>query len=200
MGITERTWRSSGPAADWLGMVLSLQVCRSAPLLPIRRTAATTCRQVWNIVPARKRQWTLGQTAHSYGSEGRAAARRGCRPDPAAYGLSPPLFQPLTAYAARGRIFPAPARGNPAPHGCVPLASLTPVMSGLSRSLTETFQRRSRQYERRMVQIPKLTVRVRVAVDCVPLIGSSRRPGHEDPPRTSMRKPGLTYGAVCVPS
>ena len=31
-------------------------------------------------------------------------------PDPAAYGLSPPLFQPLTAYAARGRIFPAPAR------------------------------------------------------------------------------------------
>jgi hypothetical protein len=36
-------------------------------------------------------------------------------PDPVAYGLSPPLFQPLTAYAARGRIFPAPARGNPAP-------------------------------------------------------------------------------------
>ncbi len=35
-------------------------------------------------------------------------------PDPAAYGLSPPLFQPLTAYAARGRIFPAPARGDPA--------------------------------------------------------------------------------------
>ena len=36
-------------------------------------------------------------------------------PDPAAYGLSPPLFQPLTAYAARGRIFSAPARGTPAP-------------------------------------------------------------------------------------
>jgi hypothetical protein len=34
-------------------------------------------------------------------------------PDPAAYGLSPPLFQPLTAYAARGRIFPAPARRPP---------------------------------------------------------------------------------------
>jgi hypothetical protein len=33
-------------------------------------------------------------------------------PDPAAYGLSPPLFQPLTAYTARGRIFPAPA-GEP---------------------------------------------------------------------------------------
>ena len=26
-------------------------------------------------------------------------------PDPAAYGLSPPLFRPLTAYAARGTIF-----------------------------------------------------------------------------------------------
>ena len=39
-------------------------------------------------------------------------------PDPAAYGLSPPLFQPLTAYAAHGRIFPAPARGNPAPRVC----------------------------------------------------------------------------------
>ena len=36
-------------------------------------------------------------------------------PHPAAYGLSPPLFQPLTAYAARGRIFPAPARENPHP-------------------------------------------------------------------------------------
>jgi hypothetical protein len=34
-------------------------------------------------------------------------------PDPAAYGLSPPLFQPLTAYAARGRIFPAPSAGEP---------------------------------------------------------------------------------------
>jgi hypothetical protein len=36
-------------------------------------------------------------------------------PCPAAYGLSPPLFQPLTAYAARGKIFPAPARAEP-PH------------------------------------------------------------------------------------
>jgi hypothetical protein len=36
-------------------------------------------------------------------------------PDPAAYGLSPPLLQPLTAYAARGKIFPAPALGNPHP-------------------------------------------------------------------------------------
>jgi hypothetical protein len=44
-------------------------------------------------------------------------------PDPAAYGLSPPLFQPLTAYAARGRIFPAPARGTPQPE-VVALAGL----------------------------------------------------------------------------
>jgi hypothetical protein len=37
-------------------------------------------------------------------------------PDPAAYGLrSPPLFQPLTVLRGRGRIFPAPARGDPAP-------------------------------------------------------------------------------------
>jgi hypothetical protein len=34
-------------------------------------------------------------------------------PDPAAYGLSPPLFQPLTAHAARGGIFPAPGREGP---------------------------------------------------------------------------------------
>jgi hypothetical protein len=43
--------------------------------------------------------------------EGGAAA-----PDPAAYGLSSPLFQPLTAYAARGRIFPSTSAENPASH------------------------------------------------------------------------------------
>ena len=36
-------------------------------------------------------------------------------PPTAAYGLSPPLFQPLTGYTARGRIFPAPSAGEPAP-------------------------------------------------------------------------------------
>ena len=46
-------------------------------------------------------------------------ATRGLPPrGPAAYGLSPPLFQPLTAYAARGRIFPTPARGTPYPESC----------------------------------------------------------------------------------
>jgi hypothetical protein len=49
--------------------------------------------------------------------QGEAAA-----PDPAAYGLSPPLFHPRTACAARGRIFPAPARGTPHPVIVVQLA------------------------------------------------------------------------------
>jgi hypothetical protein len=38
---------------------------------------------------------------------------------------------------------------------------LTPAKSGLSRSLGETSSRRSSTSERRIVQIPKLTVRVR---------------------------------------
>ena len=33
-------------------------------------------------------------------------------PYPAAYGLSPPLFQPLIAYAARGKIFLHQRRGT----------------------------------------------------------------------------------------
>ena len=50
------------------------------------------------------------ETTDQKGAELRGGA---AAPDPAAYGLSPPLFQPLTAYAARSRIFPAPARGGP---------------------------------------------------------------------------------------
>ena len=64
-------------------------------------------------------------------------------PDPAAYGLSPPLFQPLTAYAARGRIFPAPARGIPHPDRRAISVQLAPATSGLSRSLADTPTRRS---------------------------------------------------------
>ena len=68
-------------------------------------------------------------------------------PCPRAYGLVGPAVSPPNVLRGRGRIFPAPARGNPAPHGwraiSVPLA---PVTSGLSRSLAETFQRRSRRY------------------------------------------------------
>jgi hypothetical protein len=55
--------------------------------------------------------------------------RRGCRPCPAAYGLSPPLFQPLTAYAAGGRIFPAPAWGT---RSCDPRA----IAGGVEESET----------------------------------------------------------------
>jgi hypothetical protein len=85
-----------------------------------------------------------------------AAARR-----PAAYGLSPPLFQPLTAYAARGRIFPAPARGNPAPQGRAISVPLDSVTSGSPRLLPGTSPGRSGPIEARIVQLPKLTVRVR---------------------------------------
>jgi len=53
-------------------------------------------------------------------------------PDPAAYGLSPPLFQPLTAYAARGRIFPAPARGNRVPR--VPIVRGVPAACPIGQS------------------------------------------------------------------
>jgi hypothetical protein len=59
--------------------------------------------------PSRRRRRAPGRRAPRDRYAGAAA------PVPAAYGLSPPLFQPLTAYAARGRIFPAPARENPAP-------------------------------------------------------------------------------------
>jgi hypothetical protein len=45
-------------------------------------------------------------------------------PGPAAYGLLPPLFQPLTAYAARGRIFPARVRGPPQVAQLVPLSGV----------------------------------------------------------------------------
>ena len=58
-----------------------------------------------------------GRPARHYGSltieKGTHPQDGAVAPHPAAYGLSPPLFQPLTSYAARGRIFPAPARGEP---------------------------------------------------------------------------------------
>ena len=82
-------------------------------------------------------------------------------PDPAAYGLSPPLFQPLTAYAARGRIYPAPARGGPHPRVWAISGPLDPVTSGSPRSSPDTSASRSGCIEAWTVQIPKLTVRVR---------------------------------------
>src|ERR1700733_137530 len=38
-------------------------------------------------------------------------------PVPPVYGSGRPAFSPPTVLRGRGRIFPAPARGNPAPHG-----------------------------------------------------------------------------------
>src|SRR5580693_2877319 len=81
-------------------------------------------------------------------------------PDPAAYGLSPPLFQPLTAYAARGRIYPAPARGGPHPRVWAISGPLDPVTSGSPRSSPDTSASRSGCIEAWTVQIPKLTVAV----------------------------------------
>ena len=61
---------------------------------------------------------------------------------PLSMGSPPLVFYHPAACAARGRIFPAPARGNPAPRDrraiSVPLA---PVTGGLSRSLAETSRR-----------------------------------------------------------
>ena len=61
--------------------------------------------------------WTLAsrkgrlRTSRTTGTRLRIRRARTCKAGlpprtPAAYGLSPPLFQSLTAYAARGRIFP----------------------------------------------------------------------------------------------
>ena len=66
--------------------------------VPMNGSAAVFIRRTWN-----------------YGYKGTQFRGGAAAPDPAAYGLSPPLFQPLTAYAARDRIFPAPARENSAP-------------------------------------------------------------------------------------
>ena len=51
-------------------------------------------------------------------TSGKGAERQGgaAAPDPAAYGLSPPLFQPLTAYAAPQDL-PCTSAGNAAPGG-----------------------------------------------------------------------------------
>ena len=80
-------------------------------------------------------------------------------PVPPVYGSGRPAFSPPTVLRGRGRIFPAPARGNPAPHGwraiSVPLAL---VIGGLSRSVAATFQRRPGRYEAHTVQLPKLIV------------------------------------------
>jgi hypothetical protein len=97
-----------------------------------------------------------------YGSEGRAAARRGCRPVPrGVWAVAPAVSTPHCLRGTRQDL-PAPAWGNPAPYGwraiSVPLAL---VMGSLSRSVAEPFQCRPGRYEARTVQLPKLTARVR---------------------------------------
>ena len=55
----------------------------------------------------------IGDDEHQgYEHLGLLAHSGGAAPDPVVYELSSPLFQPLAAYAARGRVFPAPARRN----------------------------------------------------------------------------------------
>ena len=70
--------------------------------MPSSPTAKTLAEPEYDTLIMKRHRSQVGST-------------RGGRPGPAAYGLSPPLFQPLTAYTARGRIFPAPARGEPRP-------------------------------------------------------------------------------------
>jgi hypothetical protein len=96
---------------------------------------------------------TRHETTDQKGTQLRGGA---AAPDPAAYGLSPPLFQPLTTYAAHGRIFPAPARGIPHPGGRAISVPLAPVTSGSPRSPPGTSSGRSGHIEARIVQLPKL--------------------------------------------
>ena len=105
----------------------------------------------------------LGWTASTRASDIWRAVHEGARaPAPPLYGSGRPAFSPPTVLRGRGRIFPAPARGNPAPHGwraiSVPLAA---VASGSLRSLPDTSFRRSSCIEAQTVQLPKLTVEVR---------------------------------------
>ena len=75
-----------------------------------------------------------------------------------------PLFHPLPSYADAAGSSLHQRRGTPHPMAGVISVPVTPVVGGLSRSVAETFQRRSRQYERRIVEIPKLTLQVRFSV------------------------------------
>ena len=129
---------------------------------------------------------------------------------PLSMGSPPLVFYHPAACAARGRIFPAPARGNPAPRDrraiSVPLA---PVTGGLSRSLAETSRRRSTPCRGRIVQLPKLTVRVRFpspapmmkaqAGPAPPIPGRHRRsrnPARSVASRPHRIRPGATFGGA----
>jgi hypothetical protein len=105
--------RGPQPRRDMPGSLCLLPI-----LLPSRQTMGDRCRQIWNIGPAPDRRRTvLDSLPTPTDQKGTQFQGGAAAPDPAAYGLSPPLFQPLTAYPARGRIFPAPAQGNRTPAG-----------------------------------------------------------------------------------
>jgi hypothetical protein len=95
---------------------------------------------------ARSRQYE-GDVEHQGDEHPESGPRGGlCPRAPVRMASSAPLFHPLTSYAD-AQDLPCTSAGNPAPHGWrainVPFA---PVISGLSRSLAETFQRRSRRF------------------------------------------------------
>jgi hypothetical protein len=86
-------------------------------------------------------QETTGTRAMSTWRAVQAGARA---PVPPCMAPVAPLFHPLTVLRGRGGIFPAPARGNPAPCDRRAISvQLTPATSGLSRSLADTTTRRS---------------------------------------------------------
>ena len=91
------------------------------------------------------------QPAHSYGSEGRAAARRGCRPGPRdVWAVAPAVSTP---HCLRGtRQGSSLRQRGRTPHPCDRRAisvQLAPATSGRSRSLADTPTRRSGHVEGR---------------------------------------------------
>jgi hypothetical protein len=91
------------------------------------------------------------QPAHSYGSEGRAAARRGCRPGPrGVWAVAPAVSTP---HCLRGtRQGSSLRQRGRTPHPCDRRAisvQLAPATSGRSRSLADTPTRRSGHVEGR---------------------------------------------------
>jgi hypothetical protein len=138
MGTTETTWRSPEPAADWLGMVLSLQVCRSASTAA--DTAAKTSDSGYQVLtgvefrPSTQAAMDApGQAAHSHGSERGAAARRGCRPGPrGVWAVAPAVSTPHCLRGTRQDL-PCTSTGRPRTPSRPSSGPLDPVRSGQPR-------------------------------------------------------------------
>ena len=87
------------------------------------------------------------QPAHSYGSEGRADARRGCRPGPrGVWAVAPAVSTP---HCLRGTRQDLPCASAGEPRTLVIVVQLAPATSGRSRSLADTPTRRSGHVEGR---------------------------------------------------